>query len=189
MSEGEIWKDVVGYEGLYKVSDKGNIYSVERIGANGQELGGIILKPRPTIKGYLQVHLCKNGKIKNNYIHRLVAEAFIPNPNDYPEVNHLDEDKANNYVKNLEWCTRERNMNHGTRGERTSEKLSKKIRAVNIKTGEVLTFNSTQEARDKGYFAVSKACRGVYKTATGKLIGDGHTYKGHRWYYEEEEEK
>ena len=113
-----------------------------------------------------------------------MAEAFIPNPNDYPEVNHLDENKANNYVENLEWCTRERNMNHGTRGERTSKKLSKKIRAVNIKTGEVLTFNSTQEARDKCYFAVSKACRGVYKTATGKLIGDGHTYKGHKWSYE-----
>ena len=187
MIEGEVWKDVLGYEGLYQVSNKGNVYSVERINSNGRKCGGIILKPRPTITGYLQVNLCKNGKVKSSYIHRIVAEAFVPNPNNYPEINHLDEDKANNYVKNLEWCTRKYNMNHGTRSERASQAQSKKIRAINIETGEVLTFNSTQEAISKGYFAVSKACRGVYKSSSGNLIGgDGHTYRGHRWSYEEE---
>ena len=186
MTESEIWKDIVGYEGLYKVSDKGNIYSVERINSNGRKCGGIILKPRPTINGYLQVILCKNGKIKNSYIHRLVAEAFVPNSNNYPEVNHLDEDKANNYVKNLEWCTSKYNVNHGTRNEKISQKLSKKVRAVNVETGDVITFKSTHEAGRKGYdqSGVAVACRGDYKNSNGKLIGDGHLYRGHRWSYE-----
>ena len=187
MTESEVWKDVVGYEGLYKVSNKGNIYSVERIGINGRKLGGIILKPRYDRNGYLQVGIYKNGKQKSKTVHRLVAEAFIPNLNGFLEINHIDEDKINNHVKNLEWCTREYNINHGERTEKVTQKLSKKVRAINIKTGEVITFNSTAEARGKGYASsnVSVACRGVYKSPNGNLVGgDGRTYKGHRWSYE-----
>ena len=181
MSEGEIWKDIDGYEGFYKVSSKGNIYSVVRKDSRGNKCGGRMLRPGCHIDGYLQVNLYKNGIAKRKPIHRLVAEAFIPNTNGFPQVNHRDEDKVNNNVENLEWCTSKYNNSHGTRIER----LSKKVRAVNIKTGEVVTFNSTREAGRKGYRSsnVSEACRGVYKTNTGKLIGDGRTYKGHRWSY------
>ena len=184
MTESEIWKDVAGFEGFYKISNKGNVYSVARKDTIGRKCGGRTLTPRNAGDGYLKVGLYKNGKTKGEYIHRLVAEAFIPNPNNYPEVNHKDEVKTNNYVENLEWCTSKYNSNHGTRIER----LSKKVRAVNIKTGDVLIFNSTMEAGQKGYDqgGVSSACRGAYKdSATGKLIGgDGRTYKGYKWYYE-----
>ena len=182
MTENEVWKDVVGFEGLYKVSNKGNVHSVARKDTIGRKCGGRMLKPLSHKVGYLQVQLHKNGKMKNKYIHRLVAEAFIPNPESFLEINHLDEVKDNNELSNLEWCTREHNNNYGKR----TEKVSKKVRAINIKTGEVLTFNSIREAGRKGYSGghISASCRGVYKdNRTGKLIGDGRTYKGHRWSY------
>ena len=189
MKENEIWKDVAGYEGLYKVSNKGNVYSVERKDSRGQRCGGRILKPKYSRGGYLMVHLYKNGKMKAKIVHRLVAESFLPNPNGLPQVNHRDEIKDNNNVGNLEWCDSKYNMNYGTRTERVAQAQSKKVRAVNVKTGEVLTFNSTHNAGRKGYHqsSVAKACKGIYKTVTGKLIGgDGRTYKGYRWYYEGE---
>ena len=191
MTESEIWKDVVGYEGLYEVSDKGNVYSVERKDTIGRKCGGRTLTPRPHPKGYLQVTLYKDGVSKHKMIHRLVADAFIANPKSFLEVNHLDEVKTNNELSNLEWCTSGHNVNHGTRNERSGQAQSKKVRAVNAKTGEVVTFNSTAEAGRKGYNqgSVAQACKGVYKTATGKLIGgDGRTYRGYKWEYEEAEE-
>ena len=174
MSENEVWRDVVGYEGLYEVSDKGNIYSVERISSQGKKCGGLTLKPIHDKNGYLTVALYENGLGKNKKIHRLVSEAFLPNPNNYPEVNHIDEVKDNNNVNNLEWCTREYNSNHGT----LIERLSKKVRAVNVKTGEVVKFNSTREAGRKGYDQsnVAKACKGVYY--------GGNLYRGYEWHYE-----
>lgn len=186
MSESEIWKDVVGYEGYYKVSNKGNVYSVERKNSRGIRCGGRILTPRPHRCGYLQVYLYKNGKMQTKLTHRLVAEAFITNSNNYPEVNHRDEDKTNNNVENLEWCTRKQNANHGTARKRAAKKTSKKVRAVNIKTGEILTFSSGVETGDRGFHVetVYLACKGVYKNNNGELIGDGHTYRGHRWSYE-----
>lgn len=183
MTESEVWKDVLGYEGLYQVSNKGNVYSVERVSSQGKKCGGRILKLGYNRGGYLKVNLYKDGKMKTKIVHRLVAEAFIPNPNNYPEINHIDEVKDNNNIENLEWCTSKYNSNHGTRNERAR----KKVRAVNIKTGEVLSFNSTVEAGRKGYDqgGVSSACRGAYKNSrTKELIGDGRTYKGHIWYYE-----
>ena len=188
MSKDEVWRDVKGYEGQYQVSNKGNVRSVDRINHIGRRHSGRTLRSAYSADGYPQVALCKNGKMKTKYIHRLVAEAFIPNPNNSPQINHIDEVKDNNNVENLEWCTSKYNINHGTRNER----VSKKVRAVNIKNGEVLTFSSTSEAGRKGHnqSAVAAACKGVYKSPNGNLIGgDGRTYKGHRWYYIEEENK
>lgn len=186
MSESETWRNVADFEGLYKISNKGNVHSVERVSSQGNKCGGFTLKPTIASGGYLQVKLYENGIRKHKYIHRIVAEAFIPNPNNYPEINHKDEDKTNNYVENLEWCTRKYNVNFGTAIERAAQAQSKKVRAVNVETGEVLTFNSAKETGDKGYSSgvVYKACSGVYKSSIGKLIGDGHLYKGHQWSYE-----
>ena len=95
--------------------------------------------------GYLHIKLFMNGKPKMYKVHRLVAQAFIPNPNNYPQVNHKDENKANNCVSNLEWCTNEYNHNYGTRNKRVGKSLSKKT--LCITTGEI--FNSTKEASKK----------------------------------------
>ena len=190
MTESEIWKDIAGFEGFYKVSDKGRIYSVERKDSRGHRRRGRILNPKYNRGGYLTVNLCKNGKLKTKNVHRLVAETFLPNPNDLPQVNHRDEVKDNNNVENLEWCDARYNSNHGTRNERMAQAQSKKVIAVNAKTGDVIEFNSTMDAERKGYSqgCVASACRGVYKTNYGKLIGDGHTYRGYKWEYEEAEE-
>lgn len=191
MTESENWKDVAGYEGFYQVSNKGNVRSVERRDSRGCRRRGRTLKPGHDGSGYPMVNLCKNGKQKTKKVHRLVAEAFLPNPESLSHVNHMDEVKDNNGLSNLEWCTHRYNMNYGTLIERASRARSKKVKAINIKTGEVLTFNSTQETGCKGYSHrnVAKACRGVYKTSYGKLVGgDGRTYRGHRWSYEVAEE-
>lgn len=119
----QIWKDVKGYEGLYQVSNTGRVRSLNYMKTSKVQ----VLKPQRQTQGYLFVRLRKEGKIRTIYIHRLVAEAFIPNPNNYPEVNHIDENKQNNIVSNLEWCTREYNQNYGTINKRRSEKHKGKI--------------------------------------------------------------
>lgn len=111
----EIWRDIKGYEGLYQVSNIGRVKSLERIITN--TLGSYtraekILVPLKTKKGYYQIHLHKNGVCKTSKIHRLVAEAFIPNPLNKSQVNHIDGNKINNNVENLEWATQEENMQH-----------------------------------------------------------------------------
>lgn len=100
----EIWKDIDGYEGLYQVSNLGRVKSSKH---------DIILKTYSN-RGYHQVQLSKNNIKSNKTIHRLVAQAFIPNPDNKPQVNHIDEDKTNNKVSNLEWVTAKENSNHGT---------------------------------------------------------------------------
>ena len=104
----EIWKDINGYEGLYQVSNFGNVKSLHKYAGRTDR----ILSPGKTKRGYLGVYLFKNGKGKSLYVHRLVAQAFIPNPNDLSEVNHIDEDKHNNRVDNLEWCDRQYNVEY-----------------------------------------------------------------------------
>lgn len=108
----EIWKDIKGYEGFYQVSNLGKVRSFPR---RGTYKTIYILKPRKTHKGYLQVILTKNNKPKSFSIHRLVAKTFISNLNNYPQVNHIDGNKLNNCVDNLEWCTNEHNMKEACR--------------------------------------------------------------------------
>lgn len=123
----ELWKDIKEYEGIYQVSNLGRIKSLKFMKEK-------ILKPKKTSKGYLQVLLYKNGKRKYFRIHRLVAETFVPNPYNKPEVNHIDGDKENNKENNLEWTTIQENRKHaykiGLRGDRES------IRKMCIKNGK-----------------------------------------------------
>ena len=104
----EEWKNIIGYEGLYEVSNKGNVRNVRR---------NTLLKLSKNNYGYINVYLYKNGIRTGFRVHRLVALTFIPNPDNLPQVNHKDEDKNNNSVDNLEWCDHKYNVNYGHRTE------------------------------------------------------------------------
>lgn len=113
--EGEIWEKVSKYEGLYSVSNYGRVKSLLRTSSNyGRVFPEKIKTYTDNGHGYLYVELCKNGKNKKHYVHRLVAAAFIPNPLNLPQINHRDENKKNNMLDNLEWCTQNYNNKYGT---------------------------------------------------------------------------
>ena len=162
----ETWKSIAGYEGLYEVSDLGRVKSLWY----GKEK---ILKPGKSTGGYLHVALYKNGKAKNSKVHRLVAEAFIQNPNNLTTVNHKDEVKTNNVAGNLEWMSLKDNLNYGTHNKRMAESLSKQVQMLYKSTGELLaTFPSTREAEritgiNKGH--ISQCCNGKRKSAGGYI--------------------
>ena len=123
-------KPIKGYEGHYEVDQFGRVYSVDRIvhvNDNGREydkpLKGKRMKQSVHTKGYKTVPLTKDGKTTTHYVHRLVAEAFIPNPSNLPFINHKDEDKTNNFVENLEWCKEQYNATYGKAREKQAKKL------------------------------------------------------------------
>lgn len=149
----EIFKDIEGYEGLYQVSNMGNVKSLGNGGSNASRER--ILKPIKLKNGYLQVGLYKEGKLKHYIIHRLVAQAFIDNPNNYPQVNHKDEDKTNNKVENLEFCDCQYNIDYS---------LSKQVMC--LETGKIYP-STHQVERELGYNigSISKCCNGKLKTA------------------------
>lgn len=106
----EIWKDILNYEGLYQVSNYGNIKSLNRINRNGKTVHEKILSQAKGTSGYLQVNLSKDNEAKIFQVHRLVAVAFIDNPDNKPQVDHIDNNKHNNHVENLRWVTGKENM-------------------------------------------------------------------------------
>ena len=122
INTNEIWKDVKGYNGKYQISNCGRVWSKKR---------QIYLKPAENNNGYLSVMLyAPNGKGKRELVHRLVAINFLDNPNNYPCVNHKDENKQNNHVTNLEWCSHKYNMNYGTCSEKIGRANSKAIKCI-----------------------------------------------------------
>jgi len=176
----EIWKDIKGYEGLYQVSNMGRVKSLERtlINMNGQKRHWKerILKQRPTRNGYLQVDLCNISCTRKTLsVHRLVCEAFHENPKNKPCVNHIDENKANNVVSNLEWCTVKENCNHGTRNARMAKSVGQYTRDGKL----VKVWQSIMEVERQLGFAhshISKVALGKAKTAYGyvwKYIDEG----------------
>lgn len=115
----EIWKKVKGYEGLYEISNKGRIRSCDHyvlFGKNRRISKGKILVQNTAGSNYNHIKLSKNNIVKRKYIHRLVAEAFIPNPENKLEINHINENTRDNRVDNLEWATRQENINHSNIG-------------------------------------------------------------------------
>ena len=191
----EIWRTAVYdgeiYEGLYKISNLGKILSLDynHTGKPG------LMTPVDNGCGYLQVHLSKNRKKKWCLVHRMVAFAFLDNPENLPEVNHKNEDKTNNFVflnedgsvdkekSNLEWKTPKENSNHGTRNERivkalTNGKMSKRVLQLSLSGELIREWPSVGECGRNGFNKghVSACCRGKEKT-----------YKGFQWKYKGEE--
>ena len=136
----EIWKEIPGYEGYYEISNVGRVRSLTRTITckDGRQytMKGDIKFLSLNNKGYYMVNLYKNDKGKKVFVHRLVAEAFIPNPNNLPVVNHKDENPLNNNVDNLEWCTQKYNINYGTNRERSAQKHSNPIIMCDKETHE-----------------------------------------------------
>ena len=175
----EIYKDIKDLEGLYQVSNFGQILSLNYRGTGKPKL----LKPLTEGGGYLFVHLYKNRKRKKFKVHRLVAEHFIPNPNNLPCVNHKDENKENNSVENLEYCTYEYNCNYGTRNERAgkaiskakkgipNEKCSKKILQFTLDGEFIREWQSMAECTRNGFDQsnVCNCCQGKRKSAYGYI--------------------
>ena len=121
----EEWRDIKGYEGKYQVSNMGRVKSLDRLVSRSgrvMHLREKLLKPRVNPFGYCSVHLYCNGDGKNIFIHRLVANAFIPNADNTLEINHKDEDKSNNCVENLEWCTHQYNNLYNGKAKRANQK-------------------------------------------------------------------
>lgn len=130
--EEEIWRDVKGYEGLYQASSLGRVKSLDRVTEQtlptGKSVwrhyeGKLLSCTLDKGTGYNCVSLQKDGHSQYFLVHRLVAQTFIPNPDNLPQVNHIDEDKTNNYVSNLEWCTNSYNVNYGSRNAQVSKAL------------------------------------------------------------------
>lgn len=172
MEQKEIWRPVVGFEGTYEVSNLGKVKSVRKGNAlTGSHCHG----------GYIHVILCRKGekKITRN-VHRIVAEAFIPNPNNLPQINHKDENKLNNRVENLEWCSGTYNMNYGTVKEKTGHK--KPVEMLDENYNLIAVFKSGVEASEK---------TGVHKQSISNCCTGKSTYTrgGFHWRFHEENEQ
>lgn len=158
----EIFKDIKGYEGLYQISNFGNVKSLKR---------NIILKPSSNRKGYLHIILYKNHKSKNSIIHRLVAQAFIPNPENKPQVNHIDGNKRNNNVNNLEWVTNSENQKHAFKlhlqtNSGNNNPRARKINQYDLNGKLIKTWNSIYEiTKELGInrSSIWRCCIGKYK--------------------------
>ena len=151
------WKIIEGYEN-YEVSNFGHV-----------RRNGKILSPG-VIKKHLQVALSKNGKVVHRFVHRLVAEAFIPNPENLPQINHKDENPANNCVDNLEWCDCRYNINYGTRTKRMIQTMYKPVNQFTLDGVFVKQWPSIKSIEatlgiDRGQ--ISRVCRGVMQKTHG----------------------
>ena len=181
----EIWKDIKSYEGLYQISNTGKIKSLERYKDNHSKKQLVKEKIRRQIiskTGYYTCMLTKNGNLKLFKVHRIVAEAFIPNPNNYPIINHIDGNKLNNNVSNLEWCSYSHNekedyklglIKNNTYGlKKYTDNLKKKIKQYDLKGNFLKEWNSVSEIKKELNYEttnICSCCKGKRKTAYGYI--------------------
>lgn len=165
----EEWKDIEGYENKYQVSNQGRVKSLNYLHTKKEE----ILSQRINKKGYSVVYLYKDKKTKTFSVHRLVAKAFIPNPNNFTCINHKDENKTNNCVENLEWCNTSYNNNYGEHNNNVAKALSIQVCQYDKNTNNLIAeFNSLMDIqREFGYYTsnISRCCKGKIKSAFGYI--------------------
>lgn len=175
----EEWRAVIGYEGKYEVSNMGRVRSLDRMiickDGHRHKMKGRVL--RFNNRTYKMVQLCQE---KGLYVHRLVAQAFIPNPNNLPCVNHKDENKYNNRVDNIEWCTQKYNVNYGSASEKSSKGYIHPARRIEQRTiyGELVnTYKSLGEAARQSGISGGNICECCQQKK-------GHyTAGGYKWNY------
>lgn len=172
----EEWRDIEGYEGLYEVSSEGRIRSVDRVVeySNGRNhfYKSKLLRQLKDRDGYMVVNLYKEKTSRQYRVHRLVAEAFLPNPDNLPVCNHKDENPSNNNVENLEYCTQKYNVNYGTSQLRRADAISKPVYQYTLDNQLVKVWKSVTECRLNGFCGVSGCCR-----------GKRNKHKGYKWSY------
>ena len=164
----KLWKEIPGTDGKYLISTDGEVMASARSVKFGHVYSWTktkLLTPRDNGTGYLELEFLR----KHHYIHRLVAEAFIPNPYNFPCINHKDENKENNSVENLEWCDYSYNTNYGTRTKRAKEKrFGDRFVVINLDTGDVYqTPKDASRATGIHNDSISRVCKGKSKTAGG----------------------
>ena len=164
----KLWKEIPGTDGKYLISTDGEVMAISRRVKFGHVYRWTktkLLTPRDNGKGYLELEFLG----KHHYIHRLVAEAFIPNPYNFTCINHNDENKENNSVENLEWCDYSYNTNYGTRTKRAKEKrFGDRFVVINLDTGDVYqTPKDASRATGIHNDSISRVCKGKSKTAGG----------------------
>ena len=168
----EIWKDIEGYEGLYQVSNWGNVKSLNYNHTGKEKL----LSLHKNRYDYITVDFSKNGKHKTYKVHRLVLQNFAPCDNMKSlQVNHIDEDKTNNHLSNLEWVTHKENINHGTRNDRVDEKKSIPIVQLSLEGKYIRSYESSMDAEREGGFHqgnIINCCKGKRKS-----------HGGYKWMY------
>ena len=171
----EIWKDIKNYEGIYQVSNYGRIRRLERVIEHKTCYGGLyhirdkILKPKIEKDGYYRIGLRKDGIKKYYRLNRLVAQTFISNSNEYQVVNHKDENKLNNNVDNLEWCTQKYNVNYGDGINKRKKKISIKINQYDLEDNYIKTWNSINDAVRyyNGNTQICQCCKEKRNSASG----------------------
>lgn len=180
----EIWRDIKGFEGYYQVSNMGNIKTVKRIVSFGKNKRIVVEELKTLVDdkdGYKDIILYKNGEHRHVKVHRVVAETFIPNPKGYKEINHKNENKADNRVENLEWCSRKYNNDYGNRTKSTRETQSVRINQYSL---DGVFIKSWLGARIiERVLGFSNA--NIIKCCKGKA----HTAYGFIWKYADEDKK
>lgn len=166
----EVWKPITGYEGKYEISNYGNVKSL-----NFRNKGEECLLRLHNTHRYYQAALTKDGITKYHLVHRLVAEAFIPNPHNYPLINHKDECGFNNHVDNLEWCTHKENINYGSCIDRRAKNCRKPVIS---KCGDIIEF----------YDSVTSAAKAINrnKSSVCAALKSGKILCGRKWEYAKE---
>lgn len=172
----EIWKEINGFEGIYEVSNLGNVRSLDRLVWNKannvfQKTKGKLLKLDLCNKLYKQINLSNLEKSKKFLVHRLVALTFIPNPENKPQVNHINENKVDNRVENLEWVTSKENINYGNRNYLTSLKTGRMLIMKDKNGVELKRYRCASDAEKDGFsrYCICLCCNGKIKTHKGYL--------------------